>query len=290
MNSGRSSRLYLPKLAAPPSTILEYLVTHFSRIGPTVWRERTADGLIRLSDGTVMTEHTPYRHGLTVFYRRQVASEPAAPEEPLLLYRDEHILVVDKPHGMPVTPVGQYVERSLLMKLEQHLGVDNLAPLHRLDRETAGLLLIAASPATRGRYHALFAEAAIEREYLAIAQVTDLPLQTKWLVENRVEAGEPWFRQRVVEGAANACTEIELLEVRGQQALVRLLPRTGKKHQLRLHMACSGLPIVGDPFYPSMRDKRDGEPPLQLLAKRLSFIDPLGGDRRTFESTRSLLW
>jgi tRNA pseudouridine32 synthase/23S rRNA pseudouridine746 synthase len=289
--AGRAARLYLPKLAAPPATILEYLIARFSQIEPAIWRNRTERGVIRLSNGTVMSERTPYLHGLTVFYRRQVAFEPAGEHEPLLvLHRDEHILVVDKPHGMPVTPVGQYVERSLLVKLEQCLGLEDLTPLHRLDRDTAGLLLVGVNPATRGLYHALFAERSIEKEYLAIADVTEMPSRTKWLVENRIEPGDPWFRQQIVEGRANACTEIELLEIRGQLARVRLRPQTGRKHQLRLHMSYSGLPIVGDPFYPNIRDKQEGEPPLQLLATRLSFIDPVSGERRTFTSARSLMW
>ena len=146
--------------------------------------------------------------------------------------------------------------------------------------ETAGLLLLTVKTAIRGCYHRLFAERMIEREYLAISRITDPPAQNHWCVENRMESGEPWFRQRIVEGPANAFTAIELLELREGTALFRLRPRTGRKHQLRVHMASLGFPIIGDPFYPEIKERQNEDPPLQLLARRLTFIDPLSGEPR----------
>jgi tRNA pseudouridine32 synthase/23S rRNA pseudouridine746 synthase len=160
--------------------------------------------------------------------------------------------------------------------------------MHRLDRETAGLLLLTIKPDARMHYHQLFADGMIEREYLAVAHIDDVPSQNRWTVVNRMESGEPWYRQKIVEGSANAITEIELLDLRGGAGLFRLVPKSGRKHQLRVHMASIGFPIVGDPFYPKIREKHDGDPPLQLLASRLAFIDPLSRATRCFTSLRQL--
>src|SRR5437870_12909219 len=180
--------------------------------------------------------------------------------------------------------------RSLLVGLQRSTELATLAAMHRLDRETAGLLLLTIKPAARAHYHRLFAERRIEREYLAVAHIIDAPNRKRWRVENRLEPGEPWFRQRIVEGPANAITEIELLEFGEGLALFRLRPKTGRKHQLRVHMASIGFPIAGDPFYPDIKERQNGDPPLQLLASRLAFIDPLSGESRSFTSTRQLRW
>ncbi len=284
----RPSRLYLPKLDSPPKTIFAYLLERFPRVHATIWRERVSQGLIKLSDGTTLQEHFPYRHGITVFYKKEIPMEPASLEEPVIVYRDDEIVVVDKPHGMPVTPSGDHVERSLLVRLQRLTGLADLAPIHRLDRETAGLLLFTIKPDSRARHHHLFAERLIEREYVAVAHV-DAPLSTThWHIENRIGQGEPWYRQRIVEGQANSITDIELIDFRPGLGLFRLCPKSGKKHQLRVHMASIGCPVVGDPFYPVIKEKRDGDAPLQLLAKQLAFIDPLTGRTRTFLSCRTL--
>src|SRR6266566_2684425 len=133
----RPSRLYLPKLQCPPATIFEHLLGYFPHVHPSTWRARVSRGLVT--------------------------------------YRDEEILVADKPHGMPVTPAGQHVERSLLVGLQGSTGLATLAAMHRLDRDTGGLLLLAIKPAARVRYHRLFADALIEREYLAVAHINDAP-------------------------------------------------------------------------------------------------------------------
>lgn len=283
------SRLYLPKLKVPPATIFAHLVAHFPHISPDTWRSRVARGLITLDDGTKVREDSPYRHGVTVFYRKEVLSEPSPIHDEVILYRNENILVADKPHGMVVTPVGGHVERSLLVRLQRSTGLDTLAPMHRLDRETAGVVLFAIDPACRGRYHQLFAQGIIEREYLAVAHVVDAPERKQWHVENRMEPGDPWFLQQIVDGPANAITEIEILERRGKAGLFRLRPASGRKHQIRVHMASIGFPIVGDPLYPAIVETQDGDPPLQLLANRLSFIDPLNGTPHSFVSARTLL-
>jgi tRNA pseudouridine32 synthase/23S rRNA pseudouridine746 synthase len=285
------SRLYLQKLESPPATILDHLIVKFPHIPAEAWRSRVARGLVTDSDGATVREDSPYRHGRMVFYQREVPEEPEAADEEIIVYQDQHLVVADKPHGMVVTPAGDQLERSLLVRLQKRTGVITLVPVHRLDRDTAGLLLFAADPEARGPYHQLFAERRIQREYLAQAHIADPPNCRQWRVANRIAAGTPWFRQQIVEGPPNAVTHIELLELGNGVGLFLLRPETGRKHQLRLHMASLGFPILGDPFYPEILDEdRRSQSPLhlQLLASSLEFIDPLSGAPRSFSSARKL--
>jgi tRNA pseudouridine32 synthase/23S rRNA pseudouridine746 synthase len=287
------SRLHLPKLDTAPRTILEYLIAHFPHIPAQTWRERVANGKITLDDGATVTIQSPYRHGVTVLYSKEIAHEPAADVEETILFQDTNILVADKPHGMVVTPAGDQVERSLLARLQNRTGLKNLAPVHRLDRETAGVVLFTGTIEARSRYHELFSSRTVEREYLAVARIGNTGIQKTWDVRNRLEEGEPWYRRRIAknDGAEpNAITRVELLESRNGFGLFRLLPETGKKHQLRVHMASIGFSIAGDLLYPELRELNEHDSPLQLLARRLSFIDPLSGEPRSFLSAQRLLW
>jgi tRNA pseudouridine32 synthase / 23S rRNA pseudouridine746 synthase len=247
-----------------------------------------ARGLVTSNEGVRLREDSPYRHGITVFYMREVPSEPAPMETETILYQDDEILAADKPHGMTVTPSGDHVARSLLNRLQERTGIDTLVPLHRLDRDTAGIVLFGLKAGSRSRYHELFAKRTIEREYIAAAAVPHLPSQTHWFVESRLGAGTPWFRREIISGPVNSITEINLLETRQGVGFFHLKPRTGKKHQLRVHMASIGFPILGDPLYPEMRLAQPSDPPLQLLARRIAFTDPLTGMQREFKSARQL--
>ena len=165
----------------------------------------------------MVTRESPYRHGVTVLYYKEVPDEPAVSEEETILYRDAEILVADKPHGMVVTPAGDHVKRSLLFRIQQSTGLATLAPMHRLDRETAGVVLFAIREETRGLYHQLFMDRAVEREYLAIAHLGASTDQKLWQVKNRMEEGEPWFRQRIVENSGdepNENPQIEYIKAR----------------------------------------------------------------------------
>ncbi len=178
----RPSRLYLPKFDSAPETIFRYLLARFPQVDAATWRERMSRGAITLSDGTTLNEDSPYRHGVTVFYRKEVRSEPALREDPAVLYRDEEIIVVDKPHGMPVTPSGQHIERSLFIRVQRMTGLPDLTPVHRLDLDTAGLVLFTIKENARAAYSRLFAEGRIQREYLAVGHVNTPPQQASWMV------------------------------------------------------------------------------------------------------------
>ena len=285
----RPSTLHLP--AGDWATVLDCLCAHFSAIPRDVWLERMARGRVLDAEGAPIGIDDPYRVGLRVHYFREVPAEPVIPFEEAILHVDEHVLVADKPHFLSVMPAGAYVEQTLLARLVKRTGNANLVPLHRIDRHTAGLVLFSSNPQTRGRYQAMFRERAIDKRYEALA--APLPgLQFPLLRETRFEAGEPFFRMREAAGVANTRTRIEVIEKRGEHWLYGLEPVTGKKHQLRVHMAALGAPILNDPFYPEV-SCAEGEPDdygrqLKLLARGLSFSDPLSGELRRFESRLSL--
>jgi tRNA pseudouridine32 synthase/23S rRNA pseudouridine746 synthase len=218
-----------------------------------------------------------------------VASEPAIAGEELVLHADEHLVVVDKPHFLPVIPAGGYLQQTLLARLVRRLDNPALVPLHRLDRDTAGLVLFSAQPATRDAYLSLFRERRIVKRYEALA--TPLPhLALPHVHRSRLEAGEPFFRMREVEGEANSETRVDVIERGAQLWRYALEPHTGRKHQLRVHMAALGAPICNDRFYPDLQERAedDSSRPLQLLARGLAFVDPLSGQAREFHTSLSL--
>ncbi len=252
------------------------------------WTERVERGAVTFADGRVVTAATPYRHGETVLYRREVPIEPPVAESETILFEDAHILVADKPHGMVVNPAGNDLERSLLVRLQRRTRNPELAPMHRLDRDTAGVILFSVEGKTRGAYHQMFPEGRVEKEYQAVAYRHGESDDGPWEVANRLATSTPWYRQQVVPGPVNAVTRIELVERGAEAGLFRVRPVTGKQHQIRVHMAGLGFPIVGDALYPAERQRPVADGPMQLLARRLAFVDPISGERREFESSRRL--
>ncbi|GAB2615672.1 pseudouridine synthase [Novilysobacter erysipheiresistens] len=288
MKSTPWSRLQLPPGAW--TTLLDGLCARFPAIDRTTWLDRFARGRVLDARGEPVAADATYRVGMEIRYFREVRDESVVPFEMSVLHVDEHLVVVDKPHFLPVTPAGGFVDETVLARLVARLGNSALVPLHRIDRGTAGLVMFSANPESRARYQALFREGRIEKRYEAVA--APLPgLEFPWVRRSRLVRGEPFFRMVEVEGEANSESRIEVIE-RGE-VLWRygLQPVTGKKHQLRVHMAALGAPIVGDPFYPVLREQgvEDYGRPLQLLARSLRFVDPLSGELREFESERRLV-
>ncbi|UTW06825.1 pseudouridine synthase [Pseudomonas benzenivorans] len=285
----RPSTLHLPQ--GNWATVLDCLAAHFPAVGRERWAQRMARGRVLDAEGAPIGPQQAYRAGLRVHYFREVAAETPIPFQEAVLHVDEHLLVADKPHFLPVMPAGEYVEQTLQARLAKRLGNADLVPLHRIDRHTAGLVLFSTNPQSRGRYQALFRERRIDKYYEALAAA--LPaLQFPLLRCTRLEAGEPFFRMREGGGAANSETRIEVAEKLGELWRYALYPVTGKKHQLRVHLAALGAPICNDPFYPEVSAAADAaddySKPLKLLAKGLGFIDPLSGEPRRFESRLNL--
>ena len=270
-------------------TTLDFLAERFKAVGREVWHQRMLDGDVVDEHGVTLPPDHPYQGHVRVYYYRAVPNEPRIPFIETILFQDEQLIVVDKPHFLPVVPSGGYLNETVLVRLKQKLGIDTLVPVHRIDRDTAGLVMFSVQPETRAAYHALFSQRTVKKTYEAIAPWRDdlkLPLTRHSRI---VEAGH-FMLQHEVDGPPNAVTDIDVIEVYGALARYRLHPVTGKRHQLRVHMAALGLPLVGDGLYPTLTPEGhiDFENPLQLLAKSIEFVDPISGQARRFESQRRL--
>ncbi|MCO5112272.1 MAG: pseudouridine synthase, partial [Burkholderiaceae bacterium] len=283
-----------PSCVALPSagqgSMLDFLAQRLPAVSRAQWLERLEAAEVVDEYGAVVTPERAFQPGIRLYYYRSLPDEPQLPFEAAVLYQDEHLLVADKPHFMPVTPSGRYLHQTLLVRLKQRLGLAELSPLHRIDRETAGLVLFSVQRSTRGLYQALFRDRQIIKHYEAVAPWrADVAFPREH--RSRLEESPQFFRMHEVPGTPNTHTRMDLLEVTGGWARYRLSPITGKRHQLRVHMAALGLPLRNDAFYPVVNDPPEGDysSPLQLLAQSLEFTDPLTGERRYFESARSLL-
>lgn len=285
----QASTLYLPP--GSWSTVLDCLCDHFSTISREQWLDRIARGRVLDGQGQPVGIDLVYREGLRIHYFREVPDEKVIPVQESILFADEHLIVADKPHFLPVTPAGEYVEQTLLRRLIRRLDNPHLVPLHRIDRHTAGLVLFSANPHSRSAYQSLFPTRQIEKRYEAIARALpqhDFPLVHK----SRLVEGEPFFRMQEGAGVSNTETAVEVREKNGELWRYGLYPVTGKKHQLRVHMSALGAGICNDPFYPQvLKDAQDDYArPLKLLAQGLRFLDPLTGQEREFESRIRLDW
>ncbi|MUV14601.1 pseudouridine synthase [Noviluteimonas gilva] len=282
-----ASTLQLPP--GPWSTVLDCLCERFPSVPRAQWLERMARGRVVDNAGTWLTPETPYRLGLEVHYYREVPDEPPIPFDEVVLHADADLLVADKPHFLPVTPAGVHVHETLLGRLIRATGNHALVPLHRIDRETAGVVLFSTNPQTRARYQALFPARLIEKNYEAIAPA--LPdVEFPCIRASRIVSGEPFYRMQEIEGPPNSETRLDVIARGDAHWRYALTPVTGRTHQLRVHMAALGAPIANDPIYPSVRHRARGDysAPLQLLAKRVAFIDPLSGVERSFASSFAL--
>ncbi|HJQ34070.1 MAG TPA: pseudouridine synthase [Pyrinomonadaceae bacterium] len=297
------SRQHLPP--GPWRTVLEFLTERHPNVGEAVWLSRMERGEVVDERGARLDARSAYRAGGCVFYYREPPTETPVPFEERVVYSDEHILVADKPHFLSVVPAGRFSRETLLARLKRRTGLETLVPVHRIDRETAGLVLFSHDPATRGLYTSLFQRREVEKVYEALAPALDVP-DFPHTRRSRIVRGEPFFRMKEVEGGPNSETHIEVIETHvgvtdgadsstshegaGLINLYRLRPVTGRKHQLRLHLSAMGAPVVNDRLYPEvMPDEPDDfSRPLKLVARGLSFRDPVTGRVRRFESELKL--
>ncbi|OBH57109.1 pseudouridine synthase [Mycobacterium colombiense] len=247
-------------------------------------RAKVLAGEVVGADGAVIDATTVLPAGASVYLYRELPDEVPVPFGIPVLHRDDDIVVVDKPHFLATMPRGRHVAQTALVRLRRELGLPELSPAHRLDRLTAGVLLFTARREVRGAYQTLFSRGLVAKTYLARACV-DPELGLPRVVKSRIIKRRGHLQAVCEPGAPNAETRVELVSADG---LYRLSPRTGRTHQLRLHMASLGVPIEGDPLYPNVIDVApdDFSAPLRLLAQRIEFTDPLTGDRREFVSRR----
>ncbi len=273
----------LPEVGAW-ATVLEHLVERLPRVDPARIEGMLREGRIVGVDGPVAVD-APYVPGSFVWFHRDLPEEVPVPFEVGVVHRDSDIVVVDKPHFLASIPRGRHVVETALVRLRRQLGIPELSPAHRLDRVTAGLLMFVVRPELRGRYQTLFRDRLVVKEYEAVAPV-DPGLALPVVVRSRIVKERGVITAQEVPGVVNAVTRVELVASRGGLGRYRLVPETGRTHQLRVHMAGLGVPILGDDFYPVLREKAldDFSRPLQLLARVLEFVDPVSGVLRRFES------
>jgi tRNA pseudouridine32 synthase/23S rRNA pseudouridine746 synthase len=277
-------------------TVLEFLTERHPFVGEAAWASRMERGEVSDERGSRLNPRSAYRAGACVFYYREPGPETRIPFEERVVHADEHIVVADKPHFLPVVPAGRYARETLLARLKRSTGLEHLVPVHRIDRETAGLVVFSRDPSTRGAYASLFQRREVGKVYEALAPALegiDFPHTRR----SRIVRGEPFFRMKEAGGEPNSETRVEVLAARVKVdggadplSLYRLRPVTGRKHQLRLHLSALGAPVVNDRLYPeAMPDGPDDfSRPLKLLARSLSFRDPLTGRARHFESRMRL--
>ncbi len=269
--------------------VIDFLVQRFDAIPREEWLARMQNDLVVDEYGLSVYPERPYQAYLKIFYYRSIENEIPIPFEENILFQDEHLIIADKPHFLPVMPAGIYLQETLLVRLKRKTGLETLVPMHRIDRETAGLVVFVIKPETRGAYQSLFLSKQVEKCYQAIAPYRD-DLKFPMTYKSRLQESENFMQMEAVEGEVNSETVIEVLEQRGGLARYQLKPVTGKKHQLRAHMAALGIPILNDLIYPVHRaaDQDDFEKPLQLLAQRIAFVDPITGQERKFEAKLKL--
>jgi tRNA pseudouridine32 synthase/23S rRNA pseudouridine746 synthase len=272
----------------PWVTLREHLVTRLPRVDPQRIEAMLNDQLIVGLDGP-KTLDSPFEPDSFIWFHRDLPEEAPVPFDIDVLHRDDDLLVVDKPHFLATIPRGQHILETALVRLRRQLELPALIPAHRLDRVTAGLVLFIITPERRGAYQNLFRDRLVHKGYEAIAPFKE-SLSLPQTIKSRIVKERGVIAAQEVSGDPNSETLVEIIEQREQIARYRLTPKTGRTHQLRLHMSSLGIPILGDDFYPRVTEKPldDFGRPLQLLAKTLRFQDPLNGELRQFESRRSL--
>ena len=253
------------------------------RFGPAAMAKVVA-GEVFSADGVVLDARTEMPAGSFVYHYRDLPDEVVVPFDVPVLYRDDTIVVVDKPHFLATMPRGSHIAQSALVRLRRELDLPELSPAHRLDRLTAGVLLFTVRREVRGAYQTMFARGEIAKTYLAVSSAQP-GLVGPQVVSNRIIKQRGVLQARIEPGEPNAETHIEPLG----GGRYRLTPRTGRTHQLRLHMANLGVPIDNDPLYPTVLPVQplDFTAPLRLIAQRLEFDDPLTGEQRRFVSSRT---
>ncbi|MCL1139901.1 pseudouridine synthase [Shewanella pneumatophori] len=285
--AAQASYVVLPETVTDKPTVISFLISQFPAIGADVWQQRILDGKVHWRDGSLITLGSAFIPRERVYYYREVAKESLIPFKEQILLQTDDFMLVFKPHFLAVNPSGNFVNECLVNRLRLKTANQQIVAAHRLDRATAGVMLMSLKSDSRHDYHELFKAGQISKTYQAIAPLNaeikalvaqnSLTLPMAWTIKNRLAKTTPSFRMCIAGGEANSHSEIRLVEVFAGYGLFELEPVTGRTHQLRVHMMSLGMAIVNDRLYPELLDKADDDfdKPLKLMARRLRFIDPI---------------
>ncbi len=297
-NGVGASRVWLPD--GNWKTIFAFLIEHFPNVAAQSWEIRMHKNQVMDTNSRAIKPNTPYQSNLHLFYYRELDAEVPIPFEECIVYENEHMLIADKPHFLPVIPAGRFLQQTLLVRLREKLNIEPLNPVHRIDKDTAGLVMFSKQRATRGHYHLLFQQRKIKKYYEAIAPnlaIKQLKPNDTLIHRSRLVKSNPFFLMREQDktesnNKTNTETHISTIQHGKYYSHYRLQPITGKQHQLRVHLAALGIPIVNDSFYPTLKNPAhdDFSQPLQLLAKQLRFNDPITNELININSQRQLLY
>jgi 23S rRNA pseudouridine1911/1915/1917 synthase len=285
MNEGFEYREEIGAAGAGQS-VLAHLTARYRHSSESVWRERIAQGEVLVA-GRPAVASDVLRPGQSLVWRRPPWEEPDVPLAFGILYRDDDLLAVAKPRGLPTIPNGGFLTHTLLHLVQRRFP--HAAPLHRLGRGTSGLVLLARTAHARRVVSAAWREGRVEKIYRAL--VTGVPEPPNFSVDARI-GPVPHPRLGQVYGASAggkaALTHIRVLAVRGADSLVEARIATGRPHQIRIHLAAAGYPLVGDPLYvrggvPGPNPALPGETGYRLHAHRLGLAHPARAERLELE-------
>ena len=271
------SKIFLPETERPYPSIINFLIKRFPLIPEQTWIERINRGLIFFKNGKKIQKDSLYTPLSTILYYKTADKEPFVPFDEKIIYRDEHIIAVNKPSFLPVMPAGKYINENLLTRLKKKTGNQDIVPVNRIDRETSGIVLFSVNKKTRGIYQSLFMYQKVKKTYYAITE-SDFCLPCKdFLIQSRIVKGKPWFTMKSIKGEINARTIVRPVKKKDKRTLFCVTPLTGKKHQIRIHLSSIGCKIINDRIYPDLLPENtiDFQHPLQLQSKSLEFVDPL---------------
>ena len=288
----KPSYITLPAMKRDDITILEFLIERFPHVGKNIWLERINNGLVADQVGNAISLDTKYKQGMRLTYFREIKDEIVIPFKEEIIFQNDHLVAVCKPHFLPVQPSGPFVKECLLNRLTKKLKNKDLVPLHRIDRETAGVVLFSANPKSRNIYHELFRLGNTKKVYEAIGTKPKNDSENEWLIENRIVESSQWPLTENSDGPVNARTLIRKIDQQDNMVKFRIEPFTGKGHQIRLHLQLIGSNIINDRYHPELKPVKydDFENPLQLIARALAFTDPVSGGKYKFKSSRKLLF